>query len=64
VWDEDSPLGVRVTANGNKTFIVMVGSGKRHTIGSCGVVKLSEARVRIPLDVAHHSGMMSPAIPR
>jgi hypothetical protein len=28
-WDAASPLGVRVTENGAKTYIVMIGSGKR-----------------------------------
>ena len=44
VWDDSSPLGVRVAAGGAKTFIVMLGSGKRHTIGRYPVIKLSEAR--------------------
>ncbi|WP_316164978.1 MULTISPECIES: site-specific integrase [unclassified Bradyrhizobium] len=44
VWDTQSPLGVRVSQGGTKTFVVMIGSGKRHTIGKVGVVKLVEAR--------------------
>jgi len=44
VWDDGSPLGVRVSDGGAKTFIVMLGSGKRHTIGRYPVVKLAEAR--------------------
>jgi integrase len=44
LWDEGSPLGVRVTANGAKTFIVMLGSGKRHTIGRYPDISLSQAR--------------------
>jgi hypothetical protein len=44
IWDEGSPLGVRVTPNGVKTFIVMLGSGKRHAIGRYGEVTLSQAR--------------------
>jgi Arm DNA-binding domain len=44
LWDDASPLGVRVTANGAKTFIVMLGSGKRYTIGRYGEVTLSQAR--------------------
>lgn len=44
VWDEGSPLGVRVTPAATKTFIVMLGSGRRHTIGRYGEVTLSQAR--------------------
>jgi integrase len=44
LWDDASPLGVRITSNGAKTFIVMLGSGKRHTIGRYGDVTLSQAR--------------------
>lgn len=42
VWD--GPLGVRVTPRGTKTFITMLGSGKRHTIGRYPLVSLSQAR--------------------
>jgi hypothetical protein len=45
VWDKASPLGVRVSDGGAKTFIVMVGSGKRRTIGKVGIITLSDARV-------------------
>ena len=44
VWDKISPLGVRVSSGGTKTFIVLVGSGRRQTIGKAGVLTLSEAR--------------------
>lgn len=44
VWDKGSPLGVRVSQGGSKTFVVMLGSGNRHTIGRVGVVKLADAR--------------------
>ncbi|WP_164938316.1 site-specific integrase [Bradyrhizobium guangzhouense] len=44
VWDTQSPLGVRVSQGGTKTYVVMIGSGKRHTIGKVTVVKLTEAR--------------------
>jgi len=43
-WDDGSPLGVRVSQGGTKTFIVMLGSGKRHAIGRYGEVTLSQAR--------------------
>jgi integrase len=44
VWDSSSPVGVRVSAGGTKTFIVLVGSGKRQTIGKFGIISLAEAR--------------------
>ena len=44
VWDSHSPLGVRVSQGSSKTFIVMLGSGKRHVIGRFGIITLSEAR--------------------
>ena len=44
VWDTHSPLGVRVSQGGSKTFIVMLGSGKRHVIGRFGIIMLAEAR--------------------
>jgi integrase len=44
LWDDGSPLGVRITSNGAKTFIVMIGSGRRHTIGRYGDITLAEAR--------------------
>src|SRR3989442_13973834 len=42
--DEGSPLKVRVSQGGSKTFIVMLGSGKRHTIGRYGEATLAQAR--------------------
>lgn len=44
VWDTQSPLGVRISQGGTKTFVVMIDSGRRHTIGKVNVVKLTEAR--------------------
>ena len=44
VWDKKSPVGVRVTRTGVKAFVVMVGSGRRRTIGRVGIVTLAEAR--------------------
>ncbi|MGO9005527.1 MAG: tyrosine-type recombinase/integrase [Beijerinckiaceae bacterium] len=43
-WDKRSPLGVRTSAAGTKTYIVMTGSGQRRTIGSTTVLTLAEAR--------------------
>jgi hypothetical protein len=42
--DEGSPLKVRISQGGAKTFLVMLGSGRRHTIGRFGEVTLSQAR--------------------
>ncbi|WP_083846471.1 site-specific integrase [Bradyrhizobium sp. ORS 285] len=44
VWDKTSPLGVRVSQGGSKTFILMIGSGKRRTLGRFGILTLSKAR--------------------
>src|SRR5665213_2038329 len=44
IWDKNSPLGIRISAGGTKTYIVLVGSGKRKAIGSAGVLSLAEAR--------------------
>ena len=42
--DEGSPLRIRVSQGGSKTFLVILGSGRRHTIGRFGEVTLSQAR--------------------
>lgn len=42
--DEGSPLKLRISRGGAKTFIVMLGSGKRPTLGRWGEVSLSDAR--------------------
>src|SRR5215471_9366206 len=42
--DEGSPLKVRISQGGSKTFLVMLGSGRRHTIGRFGEVTLADAR--------------------
>jgi integrase len=42
--DEGSPLRVRVSQGGAKTFIVSLGRGRRYTIGRFGEVSLSDAR--------------------
>jgi integrase len=42
--DEGSPLKVRVSQGGAKTFIVLIGSGRRHTIGRYGEITLQQAR--------------------
>jgi integrase len=42
-WEH--PLGVRVTAKGVRSYIVIAGSGDRKTLGRVGVLSLREARV-------------------
>jgi integrase len=42
--DEASPLRVRVSQGGAKTFVVSLGRGRRYTIGRFGEVSLSDAR--------------------
>ena len=44
VWDSKSPVGVRLAKGGTKSFVVMIGSGRRHTIGQVGIISLSVAR--------------------
>lgn len=46
VWDKGSPIGVRVSVGGSKTFIIMVGSGQRKVIGRAGIVTLADARIK------------------
>jgi integrase len=41
-WEK--PLGVRVTAKGVRSYIVILGSGERKTLGRVGVVPLKDAR--------------------
>jgi integrase len=42
--DEGTPLKVRVSQGGTKTFIILIGSGRRHTIGRYGDITLQQAR--------------------
>ena len=44
VWDKGSPIGIRLSQGGSKTFIIMIAPGKRRVIGRFGVLSLSEAR--------------------
>jgi hypothetical protein len=44
VWDKHSPIGIRLSQGGTKTFIIMIAPGKRRVIGRFGVLSLSEAR--------------------
>lgn len=44
VWDKNSPIGVRASVGGSKSYVVMVGSGQRKVIGRVGILSLAEAR--------------------
>jgi integrase len=43
-WDAGSPIGVRVSHGGSKTFIMLLGSGKRKTVGHYPALSLQQAR--------------------
>ena len=44
VWDSLPGFGIRVSQGGTKSFIVLLGSGNRHTIGRFPTISLSDAR--------------------
>ena len=44
LWDKNTPLGIRVSSGGTKTYIVLIGSGKRKAIGNAAILSLAEAR--------------------
>jgi integrase len=63
VWDKTSPLGVRVSQGGSKTFILMIGRGKRRTLGRFGIVSLSKAREEARLIIAERTlGITRPVV--
>jgi integrase len=43
IWDDSSPLGLRITAKGAKSFVVILNE-RRHTIGRYGAITLQQAR--------------------
>ena len=43
-WDSLAGFGIRCSAGGTKAFIVLVGSGRRKTIGHYPIISLSDAR--------------------
>jgi hypothetical protein len=55
VCDASSPLGIRVSQGGSKTFIVIVGSGQRRTIGRFPIIGLSDARSEAKRIIAEHT---------
>src|SRR5215467_12557176 len=65
IWDKTSPLGVRVSQGGSKTFILIVGSGKRRTIGRFGIISLSKAREEARRILAEKTlGIRAPEVKR
>jgi integrase len=54
-WDDGSPLGVRVSQGGAKSFVVLLGSGQRHTIGRYPTIKLADARDEAKRVLAEHT---------
>jgi integrase len=63
IWDKTSPLGMRVSQGGSKTFILMIGSGKRRTLGRFGILTLSRAREEARRIVAEKTlGISVPAV--
>lgn len=63
VWDKTSPLGVRVSQGGSKTFILMIRSGKRRTLGRFGILTLSRAREEARRIVAEKTlGITKPVV--
>ena len=45
VWDAVPGFGVRVSQGGSKSFVVLLGSGQRHTIGRYPLISLADARI-------------------
>jgi integrase len=45
LWDALKGFGVRCSSGGAKSFIVLVGSGQRQTIGRYPIIKLADARI-------------------
>ncbi len=55
--DDGSPLKVRVSQGGAKTFIVMLGSGRRHTIG-----RTERSLLPMPAKLRAGSGQKGPSV--
>jgi integrase len=63
LWDSASPLGLRITSKGAKTFVVILGR-RRHTIGRYGRdgITLSQARTAAKqLKAEHTLGRLIPS---
>jgi integrase len=63
-WDDTPSLvgfGVRVSPGGAKTFLVLLGGGKRHTIGRYPIISLQQARTKAKQILAERTlGQYSP----
>ncbi len=61
VWDSKSPLGVRISQGGTKTYVIFNGDGIRRTVGRTNVLSLSEARVNARRMIAERTlGIKAP----
>lgn len=65
LWDTTTKhFGIRVTPNGTKTFIVLLGSGRRQAIGRFPEITLAQARIKAKRILAertlgrHHTSSM------
>lgn len=62
IWDGLKGFGCRISQGGSKTFVVMIGSGRRLTIGRYPTVSLSEARAEAKRILAEKQlGKLRPA---
>jgi integrase len=62
VWDKTSPLGVRVSQGGSKTYIIFKGEGRRHTIARADAISLSEARIQAKRLIAEKTLGIAPPV--
>jgi integrase len=61
VWDNSSPLGLRISSTGVKTFVVLLGR-RRKTIGKYGHITLQQARAAAKqLKAEHTLGRLMPS---
>src|SRR5258708_33386734 len=61
VWDSKSPVGVRVSQGGSKTYVIFKGAGRRHTIARADALSLSEARIQAKRLIASRTLGIEPA---
>lgn len=65
VWDKNSPIGVRASDGGTKSYVVMIGSGQRRTLGKVGVLSLAQAREEAKRILAEKTlGIAKPKLPK
>ncbi len=51
-WDTLKGFGMRVNSGGTRTFVVLIGSGRRQSIGHYPLISLSDARTSCGLQLA------------